>query len=155
VRHGLSKALTYYEPELRGALKPGRLPDPRQPRGRAQEVRQGQGPPQLPVLEALLDILARLQRTVSSASPEIQAHVERAERQYRSGQYQQVYHSLNAVWALEPSIDGLRADKLTAFSAWRLCEYHAKALGRAPDLHNPPPITNTSSGGSSSIATRA
>src|SRR3546814_6912064 len=31
----------------------GRLPDPRQPRGRAQEVRQGEGPPQLPVLEAL------------------------------------------------------------------------------------------------------
>jgi hypothetical protein len=31
----------------------GRLPDPRQPRRRAQEVRQGQGPPQLPVLEAL------------------------------------------------------------------------------------------------------
>ena len=30
-----------------------RLPDPRQPHGRAQEVRQGQGPPQLPVLEAL------------------------------------------------------------------------------------------------------
>jgi hypothetical protein len=31
----------------------GRLPDPRQPRRRAQEVRQGEGPPQLPVLEAL------------------------------------------------------------------------------------------------------
>src|SRR3546814_13771803 len=30
-----------------------RLPDPRQPHGRAQEVRQGKGPPQLPVLEAL------------------------------------------------------------------------------------------------------
>src|SRR5207302_3141827 len=30
-----------------------RLPHPRQPRGRAQEVRQGQGPPLVPVLEAL------------------------------------------------------------------------------------------------------
>ena len=30
-----------------------RLPDPRQPRRRAQEIRQGQGPPQLPVLQAL------------------------------------------------------------------------------------------------------
>src|SRR5207244_488016 len=32
----------------------GRLPDPRLPRGRAQEVRQGQGPPFVPVLEALI-----------------------------------------------------------------------------------------------------
>ena len=31
----------------------GRLPDPRQPRGRAQEVRQGEGTPVLPVLQAL------------------------------------------------------------------------------------------------------
>src|SRR3546814_15875023 len=31
----------------------GGLPYPRQPHGRAQEVRQGQGAPQLPVLEAL------------------------------------------------------------------------------------------------------
>ena len=31
----------------------GRFPDPRQPRRRAQEIRQGQSPPQLPVLETL------------------------------------------------------------------------------------------------------
>ena len=53
VRHGLSKALTYFEPELRPAPQEGRLPDPRQPRRRAQEVRPRQGPPQLPVLEAV------------------------------------------------------------------------------------------------------
>jgi ribosomal protein S9 len=54
VRHGISKALTYFEPELRGRAQEGRLPDPRQPHGRAQEVRQGQGPPLLPVLQALI-----------------------------------------------------------------------------------------------------
>ena len=43
VRHGISKALTYYEPDLRPGLKQAGLPDPRQPRRRAQEVRQGQG----------------------------------------------------------------------------------------------------------------
>ena len=53
VRHGLSRAMTYFEPELRRRAQEGRLPDPRQPRGRAQEVWPGQGPPQLPVLEAL------------------------------------------------------------------------------------------------------
>ena len=36
-----------------GGSEAARLPDPRQPRGRTQEVRQGQGPPKLPVLEAL------------------------------------------------------------------------------------------------------
>ena len=54
VRHGLAKALTYYEPELRGVAQEGRLPHPRQPRGRAQEVRPQEGPPQLPVLQALI-----------------------------------------------------------------------------------------------------
>ena len=53
VRHGISKALTRYEPELRGVLEEGRVPDPRRPHGRAQEVRQGQGPKELPVLQAL------------------------------------------------------------------------------------------------------
>ncbi|CAA9412263.1 MAG: SSU ribosomal protein S9p (S16e), partial [uncultured Rubellimicrobium sp.] len=39
----------------RSASRPqGRwLPDPRRPRGRAQEVRQAQGAPELPVLQAL------------------------------------------------------------------------------------------------------
>ena len=53
VKHGISQALTRYEPIAARAGQGRRLPDPRQPRGRAQEVRQGQGPPQLPVLEAL------------------------------------------------------------------------------------------------------
>ena len=56
VRHGLSKALTYYEPDLRAGAEEGRLPDPQLARGRAQEVRQAQGSPQLPVLEALISV---------------------------------------------------------------------------------------------------
>src|SRR5690606_39830507 len=41
----------------------GGLPDPRQPRGRAEEVRQGEGPPVLPVLQALISrpVRGRLQ----------------------------------------------------------------------------------------------
>ena len=39
VRHGISKALTYFEPDLRGVPQEGWLPDPRQPYGRAQKVR--------------------------------------------------------------------------------------------------------------------
>ena len=53
VKHGISQALSLYEPSLRPALKAAGLPHPRQPRGRAQEVRQAQGAPQLPVLQAL------------------------------------------------------------------------------------------------------
>ena len=44
LRHGISRALTYYEPDLRGLLKTRGIPDPGQPRGRAQEIRQGEGP---------------------------------------------------------------------------------------------------------------
>ena len=51
VRHGISQALTRYEPGLRSRGEARRLPDPRSARRRAQEVRQGQGPPELPVLE--------------------------------------------------------------------------------------------------------
>jgi small subunit ribosomal protein S9 len=47
VRHGLSKALSLREPELRGVLK--------------KEIRQGQGPPQLPVLEALTRSIQNVQ----------------------------------------------------------------------------------------------
>ena len=54
VRHGLSKALTYYEPELRSPAQARGLPHPRRPRRRAQEVRPQEGPPQLPVLQALI-----------------------------------------------------------------------------------------------------
>ena len=54
VRHGISKALTYYEPDLRGALKRGGFLTRDSPRGRAQEVRQRQGPPLVPVLQALI-----------------------------------------------------------------------------------------------------
>ena len=53
VRHGISKALTYFEPELRARPQEGRLPHARQPRRRAQEVRPHESPPQLPVLQAL------------------------------------------------------------------------------------------------------
>ena len=79
VRHGLAKALTYFEPDLRGALKRGgfltrdsrvverkkygrakarrsqarRLPDTRPTRRRAQEIWSRQGSAFLPVLEAL------------------------------------------------------------------------------------------------------
>ena len=53
VRHGISRALIAYDPNLRAAAQGGRLPDPRLAPGRAQEVRQAQGPPQLPVLQAL------------------------------------------------------------------------------------------------------
>jgi hypothetical protein len=56
VRHGISKALTYLRAELRGLLKKGRLPDARQPRRGAQEVRPPQGPPELPVLQALIAV---------------------------------------------------------------------------------------------------
>ena len=47
------QALTRYEPALRTHGQARRLPDPRPARRRAQEVRPRQGPPQLPVLEAL------------------------------------------------------------------------------------------------------
>ena len=53
VRHGISQALAKYEPDLRGAMKAERLPDPRQPRRRAQEVRPRRRAPPLPVLQAL------------------------------------------------------------------------------------------------------
>ena len=53
VRHGLSKALMRHEPDLRRGAQAGRLPDPGPACGRAQEVRQGQSTPQLPVLQAL------------------------------------------------------------------------------------------------------
>jgi len=39
VRHGLAKALTYYEPDLRPSLKKEGFPHPRLSRGGAQEVR--------------------------------------------------------------------------------------------------------------------
>ncbi len=53
VRHGISRALTYYEPELAHRAEEGRVPHPRLPRRRAKEVRPRQGPPLLPVLQAL------------------------------------------------------------------------------------------------------
>ncbi len=53
VRHGISRALTYFEPELRGVLKKGGFLTRDSRVVGAQEVRPRQGPPQLPVLEAL------------------------------------------------------------------------------------------------------
>ena len=53
VRHGLAKALTYYEPDLRAPLKKERLPHPRLPCRRAQEVRPQESARELPVLQAV------------------------------------------------------------------------------------------------------
>jgi small subunit ribosomal protein S9 len=52
VRHGISKALTYFEPDLRAQAR--RFPHARLARRRTQEVRQGQGAALLPVLQALI-----------------------------------------------------------------------------------------------------
>ena len=53
VRHGLSQALASARAGPASGAQARRLHHPRSARGRAQEVRQGQGPPQLPVLQAL------------------------------------------------------------------------------------------------------
>ena len=53
VRHGISKALTEFRAGPARRAQARRLPHPRPARGRAQEIRQGQSPPQLPVLQAL------------------------------------------------------------------------------------------------------
>ena len=53
----LPKALTYFEPDLRRALKQRRIPDARPARGRTQEVRSRKGPALLPVLETLTRII--------------------------------------------------------------------------------------------------
>ena len=52
VRHGSPRPDLFRARPARAAQE-GWLPDPRHARRRAQEVRQGEGPPQLPVLEAL------------------------------------------------------------------------------------------------------
>ena len=67
VRHGLAKALTYFEPDLRPALKKGGFLTRDFPRGRAQEVRPPQGARELPVLEALRR-LSQLQSEKGGAS---------------------------------------------------------------------------------------
>ena len=66
VRHGISKALTYFEPDLRGALKRGGFLTRDSPRGRAQEVRPRQGPPLVPVLQALIFTALLIQRVAPS-----------------------------------------------------------------------------------------
>ena len=53
VKHGISQALIALRAEPAPGAEGRGLPDPRQPRRRAQEVRQAQGAPQLPVLQAL------------------------------------------------------------------------------------------------------
>ena len=53
VRHGLAKALTYYEPDLRGSVEERGLPHPQFARRRAQEIRPQESARELPVLEAL------------------------------------------------------------------------------------------------------
>ena len=54
VRHGISKALTNFEPDLRGVLKKGGFLTRDSPYRRAQEVRPRQGAQVVPVLEALI-----------------------------------------------------------------------------------------------------
>ena len=69
VRHGISHRA---DPLRAGASHHGqarRLPDPRSARRRAQEVRPGQGAPQLPVLEALSLGFSRQARGRSSGRP--------------------------------------------------------------------------------------
>ena len=63
VRHGIDRA----DPLRAGAAHHGEargLPDPRSARRRAQEVRPRQGPPQLPVLEALVATATNKERAV-------------------------------------------------------------------------------------------
>ena len=51
--HGISKALTYYEPALRGVLKKGGFLTRELARCRAKKVWTRQGPQKLPVLQTL------------------------------------------------------------------------------------------------------
>ena len=53
VRHGISRALTYYEPDLRGILKVAGFLTRDFARGGAQEIRQDESPTKLPVQQAL------------------------------------------------------------------------------------------------------
>ena len=53
VRHGLSKALVAFRAGPARRAQEGRFSHPRFARGGAQEIRQEESPPQLPVLEAL------------------------------------------------------------------------------------------------------
>ena len=69
LRHGLSKALTLQEPELRGAAEKGRLPHARQPRGRAQEIRPRQGPPLVPVLASAKLLKIRICKRAAARLP--------------------------------------------------------------------------------------
>ena len=71
VRHGISRALTYYEPDLRGILKVAGFLTRDFARGRAQEIRQGQGPTKLPVQQAI---------DVGRAWPDIHVFSERLQR---------------------------------------------------------------------------
>ena len=72
VRHGISKALTYFEPDLRGVLKKGGFLTRDSARGRAQEVRPCQGAQVVPVLEALIDPIQ-----LASNSAELEASIEK------------------------------------------------------------------------------
>jgi hypothetical protein len=69
VRHGLAKALTYFEPELRGCAEARRVPDPRSARGRTQEVRPGKGAALVPVLEALVAHILHIVKGAPCGAP--------------------------------------------------------------------------------------
>ena len=61
VRHGITRALIDYDAALKRDAEPGRLRDPRRPRGRAQEGRPARRPPPQAVQQAL--IASGLRRT--------------------------------------------------------------------------------------------
>ena len=54
VRHGISRCLENYEPDLRGALKKAGMLHPRCPDGRTEKSRPAQGPPFEAVGKALI-----------------------------------------------------------------------------------------------------
>ncbi len=69
VRHGLAKALTYFEPELRSALKRGGFLTRELARGRTQKVRPGKGAALVPVLEALAVLILHIVKGAPFGAP--------------------------------------------------------------------------------------
>ena len=109
VRHGISKALTYFEPDLRGVAQAGRLPHPRLARGRAQEVRPRQGPPFVPVLEAL----------------SFRTSIAERARHWRALFYSAGCGSCLAEAAQQAAVDGGKAAAISAMPAmWRSSSFH-------------------------------
>jgi len=85
----------------------------------------------------LQNILSRLQKATSTGPLEIQAQIEQVVSLCQARQYEQVFRKLDEIFALEPSIAGLKVARSTAFICWRLCLFHAQKLGQWPDISNP------------------